>query len=187
MTATNSAEEILALDADAVIYSPLIPKPDEVAALLRSGKNVIYPGGLAVPQREAGRAHAGRCGGGQRHAARHRHPHPGGISEKFPLVFSAMATGVNFVRAEEFSGPAHLRRSRCGAPRQGIRRHAGTALSGPMQKMLDGGFIQAVKMVVDQVGFEIDPRVRATQEIAVATAPIDSPIGVIEPGPGRSS
>nr|MDT0523470.1 dihydrodipicolinate reductase [Streptomyces sp. DSM 41633] len=34
VTATNSAEEILALDADAVIYSPLIPNPDEVAALL---------------------------------------------------------------------------------------------------------------------------------------------------------
>lgn len=57
-----------------------------------------------------------------------------------------------------------------------------TALSGPMQKLLDGGFIQAVKMVVDQIGFEADPRIRSSQEIAVATAPIDSPIGVIEPG-----
>ena len=51
-----------------------------------------------------------------------------------------------------------------------------------MQKMLDSGFIQAVKMVVDQIGFNADPKVRATQEIAVATAPIDSPLGVIEPG-----
>jgi 2,4-diaminopentanoate dehydrogenase len=56
------------------------------------------------------------------------------------------------------------------------------ALSGPMQKLLDGGFIQAVRMVVDAMGFRADPQVRATQEIAVATAPIDSPIGVIEPG-----
>src|SRR5689334_4584202 len=37
--ATSSVEEILALDADAVIYAPLLPNPDEVAALLRSGKN----------------------------------------------------------------------------------------------------------------------------------------------------
>ena len=33
VTATNSIDEILALDADAVIYAPLIPNPDEVAAL----------------------------------------------------------------------------------------------------------------------------------------------------------
>ena len=43
--ATNSVDEILALDADAVIYSPLMPNPDEVTALLRSGKNVVTPVG----------------------------------------------------------------------------------------------------------------------------------------------
>ena len=45
ITATNSIDEILALDADAVIYSPLMADPDEVAALLRSGKNVVTPVG----------------------------------------------------------------------------------------------------------------------------------------------
>lgn len=49
VTATNSIDEILALDADAVIYAPLIPNPDEVAALLRSGKNVITPVGWLYP------------------------------------------------------------------------------------------------------------------------------------------
>jgi hypothetical protein len=43
VTATNSVDEILALDADAVIYAPLMANPDEVAALLRSGKNVVTP------------------------------------------------------------------------------------------------------------------------------------------------
>ena len=41
VTATNSIDDILAIDADAVIYSPLMANPDEVAALLRSGKNVV--------------------------------------------------------------------------------------------------------------------------------------------------
>ena len=58
VTATNSVDEILALDADAVIYAPLMPNPDEVAALLRSGKNVVTPVGLGLSQR-AGRAR--RC------------------------------------------------------------------------------------------------------------------------------
>jgi hypothetical protein len=56
------------------------------------------------------------------------------------------------------------------------------ALTGPMKKLLDGGFIQSVRLCVDRVGFAADPRVRSSQEVAVATAPIESPIGVIEPG-----
>jgi hypothetical protein len=48
--------------------------------------------------------------------------------------------------------------------------------------MLDSGFIQAVKMVVAKMGFNADPKVRATQEVALATAPIDSPLGLLEPG-----
>src|SRR6476619_3064811 len=36
VTATNSLDDILALDADAVIYAPLLPNLDEVTALLRS-------------------------------------------------------------------------------------------------------------------------------------------------------
>ena len=51
-----------------------------------------------------------------------------------------------------------------------------------MLKMQDGLFIQAVKMVVDKIGFRADPKIRSSQEVAVATAPIESPIGVIEPG-----
>ena len=37
-------------------------------------------------------------------------------------------------------------------------------------------------MVVAELGFDADPRIETLQEVAVATAPIDSPIGVIEPG-----
>ena len=92
VTATNSAEEILALDADAVIYSPLIPNPDEVAALLRSGKNVITPVGWLYPsEKQAAPMRAAALEG---NATLHGTGiAPGGISEKFPLVFSAMATG----------------------------------------------------------------------------------------------
>jgi 2,4-diaminopentanoate dehydrogenase len=93
-----------------------------------------------------------------------------------------MSTAVTFVRAEEFSdlrsydAPDVLRYV------MGFGDTPDKALTGPMQKMLDGGFIQAVKMVVDAAGFNADPRIRARQEVAVATAAIPSPIGVIEPG-----
>jgi hypothetical protein len=37
-------------------------------------------------------------------------------------------------------------------------------------------------MVADEMGFAIEPELRTSHEVAVATAPIDSPIGPIEPG-----
>src|SRR5271155_4238775 len=49
VTATNSVDEVLALDADAVLYAPLMPNVEEVAALLRSGKNVVTPVGWFYP------------------------------------------------------------------------------------------------------------------------------------------
>src|ERR1700712_3092892 len=181
VTATNDVDEILGLDADAVIYSPLMPNPDEVAALLRSGKNVVTPVGWFYPgEKEAGPMRAAALSGGV--TLHGTGIAPGGISEKFPLLLSVMSTGVNFVRAEEFSdlrtydAPDVLRYV------MGFGDAPDKALTGPMQKILDGGFFQSVRLCVDKIGFAADPQIRTSQEVAVATGPIDSPIGVIEPG-----
>ena len=97
--ATNSLDDILALDADAVIYAPLLPNLDEVTALLRSGKNVIspigwfYPGASEAAPLEA----AAREGGVTLHGAGIG---PGAATELFPLLLSVMSTGGTFVRAE---------------------------------------------------------------------------------------
>ena len=181
VAATNDVAQILALEADAVVYSPLVPNPEEVAALLRSGKNVVSPVGWFYPsEKEAGPLRAAAHEGGV--TLHGTGIAPGGISEKFPLLFSIMSTGVTFVRAEEFSdlrtydAPDVLRYV------MGFGDTPEKALTGPMQKLLDGGFIQSVRMCVDSLGFAADPRIRTTQEIAVATAAIDSPMGAIQPG-----
>lgn len=181
VTATDNVDEILSLDADAVIYAPLVPNPDEVAALLRSGKNVVTPIGWFYPSdKQAAPLRAAALEGGV--TLHGTGIAPGGISEKFPLLVSALSTGVRFVRAEEFSDLRTYEAPDVVRHVMGFGGDPDTALSGPMQKLLDGGFIQAIKLIVDQVGFDADPRIRATQEIAVATAPIESPIGAIEPG-----
>ncbi|SBS78607.1 Dihydrodipicolinate reductase [uncultured Mycobacterium sp.] len=181
VTATSSLDDILALDADAVIYAPLLPNLDEVTALLRSGKNVVSPVGWFYPSESeaAPLEAAAREGNVTLHGAGIG---PGAATELFPLLLSVMSTGVTFVRAEEYSD---LRTY--GAP--DVLRHVmgfgGTpesALTGPMQKLLNGGFFQSVRLIVDRLGFAAEPLIRTSQEVAVATAPIDSPMGVIEPG-----
>ena len=179
--ATDSVEEILALDADAVVYAPLLPDVEQVAALLRSGKNVVSPVGWFYPsESEAAPLQAAcRDGGVSLHGAGIG---PGGATELLPLLVSVMSTGITHVRAEEFSD---LRTY--GAP--DVLRHVmgfgGTpesALRGPMQKLLNGGFFQSVRLIVDRLGFAAEPVIRTSQQVAVASAPIDSPIGVIAPG-----
>jgi len=179
--ATDSVEEILALDADAVVYAPLLPDIDDVAALLRSGKNVVTPVGWFYPSESesAPLQAAALAGNATLHGAGIG---PGAATELLPLLLSVMSTGITHVRAEEFSD---LRTY--GAP--DVVRHVmgfgGTpenALDGPMQKLLNGGFVQSVRLMVDRLGFDAEPVIRTSQQIAVATAPIDSPMGVIEPG-----
>ncbi|MGD9620103.1 MAG: dihydrodipicolinate reductase [Mycolicibacterium sp.] len=181
VTATDSIDEILALDADAVVYTPLMANPDEVAALLRSGKNVVTPVGWLYPSERSGAAlrAAALEGGATLHGTGIA---PGGMSEKFPLMLSAMSTGVTFVRAEEFSDLRTYQAPNVLRHVMGFGGPPEQALTGPMQKMLDAGFIQAVRMCVDQLGFAAEPRVRSAQEVAVATTTIDSPIGLIEAG-----
>ena len=108
--------------------------------------------------------------------------HPGGITERFPLMISALS------RASATSAP---RSSPTSAP-----TGAGTwcsevmlfgkapkvARKSPMLKLLGGGFGQSIDMVADALGFALDPEKRAIHEMAIATAPIDSPIGTIAPG-----
>ena len=97
-------------------------------------------------------------------------------------MVSAVSARVTHVRAEEFSDIRTY-----GAP--DVVRHVmgfgGTpdeALASPMAALLGGGFRSSVRMVVAEMGFAADPKIETVQEVAVATAPIDSPIGPIEPG-----
>jgi hypothetical protein len=181
VTATSSIEEVLAIEADAVVYSPLVADEGQVVRILESGKNVVTPVGWVYPNPASSQRVLAACerGGVTLHGTG---IHPGGITERFPLMVSAISARVTHVRAEEFSDIRTY-----GAP--DVVRHVmafgGTpeeALASPMVQLLGSGFKASVRMVVAEMGFDADPRVEALQEVAVATAPIDSPIGVIDPG-----
>jgi len=183
VAATTSVDEVLALDADCVMYSPLVAKDEEVKSILRSGKNVVTPVGWVYPDLNNARvkavADAAVEGGVTLHGSG---IHPGGITERFPLMVSSLSSAVTHVRAEEFSD---VRTYNAPDVVRHIMGFGGTpeeATRGPMAAMFESGFKMSVRMVADHMGFRIDPTIRATQEIAVATSDIASTVLPIAAG-----
>jgi hypothetical protein len=182
VAATNDERALLAQDADCVLYSPLMGKAEEVLRILESGKNVVTPLGWFYPFKTASAAameDACRKAGVTLHGTG---IHPGGITERFPLMVSALSRAVTHVRAEEFSD---IRTYGTTAVVRDIMLFGHTkesASKSPMLKILGGGFEQSLDMVADALGVELDAKKRTIHEMAVATAPIDSPIGPIAPG-----
>lgn len=179
--ATDDVDELLALDADCVIYSPMLADYAVVERILRSGKNVVTPLGWWYPDRSSTGRIDEACAEG--HSTLHGTGiHPGGITERFPLMVSALSGSVTRVRAEEFSD---IRTYGAQDVVRDIMLFGTTpevASTSIMLKILGHGFQQSILMVADVLGFPIEPEFRTSHEVAVATAPIASPIGTIEPG-----
>jgi len=181
VAATSSVDEALAIGADCVLYAPLLADPAVVGRVLRSGKNVVtpvgwwYPAPGQVDDLEAACADAGVTLHGTG-------IHPGGITERFPLMVSALSRAVTRVRAEEFSDIRTYAAPEVVRDVMLFGKAPEAARTSIMTTVLGHGFKQSVRMVADEMGFAIEPDLRTTHEVAVATAPIDTPIGVIEPG-----
>ena len=181
IAATNDIDALLGLDADCVIYSPFMADPRVVARVLASGKNVVtplnwfYPGGRDESRIEAACAEGGVTIHGTG-------IHPGGITERFPLMVSALAQSITHVRAEEYSDIRSY-----GAP--GVvgdimlfGKTPEEAAASMMPGILGDGFGRSIAMVGHALGFALDAELVVSHEVALATAPIESPIGPIQPG-----
>ena len=183
VAATSSIDEVLALDADCVVYSPLIPNDEEVVAILRSGKNVVTPVGWVYPDLSNPAVKAIADAALEAGVTLHGSGiHPGGITERFPLMVSSLSSAVTHVRAEEFSD---IRTYNAPDVVRHIMGFGGTpeeAIQGPMASLLENGFKMSVRMIADHMGFRIDPNIRTIQEIAVATSDIDYDPFPLRPG-----
>jgi hypothetical protein len=179
---TNDVEAILAMPADCVVYSPLLPQLDEVVRLLESGKNVVTPVGWFYPFHTPGVAEleaACRRGGVSLHGTG---IHPGGITELLPLTISALCRNVRHLRAEEFSDIRVYRAELVVREVMLFGKGPREAQASPMLDLLGFGFGQSIDMLAAALGVRLDDRKPTTHEMAVATAPIETPVGVIEPG-----
>jgi hypothetical protein len=108
--------------------------------------------------------------------------HPGGITERFPLMVSALSSAITGVRSEEFSDLRTYNSPLVVREVMGFGLTPEQAMAGPMAALLEGGFKASVRMVTDQLGFAAEPRIRSTQEVAVAVKGTDELIVPMEPG-----
>jgi 4-hydroxy-tetrahydrodipicolinate reductase len=104
--ATNSLEEIVALEPDCVLYMPHVNRIDEVCRILESGANIVStrmeyqnPAGLDAADRAAIEA-ACRKGGTSIHATGSS---PGFISEAMPIVLTSIARRLDKLTITEFA------------------------------------------------------------------------------------
>jgi hypothetical protein len=182
VVATNDVDEVLAIDAECVIYAPMLPNTDEVLRIVRAGRNVVTPTGWFFPFR----AHdVAGLEGELRQAGVSLHGtgiNPGGITEQLPAVLSGLCRNIRHVRAEEFSDIRTYASEFVVREIMLFGKPPEQAATSPMLAILGDGFGQSIDLVAAALGWELDAEKPATIEAAVATAPIDTPVGVLEAG-----
>ena len=113
--------------------------------------------------------------------------HPGGITERFPLMVSALSQSITHVRAEEFSDIRSYDAPSVVGDIMLFGKTPEEAAASMMPAILGDGFGQSIAMIGHALGFALDPELVVDHQVALATATIDSPIGPIPAGSHRGT
>jgi len=161
VAATSDVDALLALDADCVLYSPLMADAAELERILRSGKNVVTPLGWLYPWRGTDFAALEVACHAARVTLHGTGIHPGGITERFPLMISALSGSVTHVRAEEFSDIRTYAAVEVVRDIMLFGKTPEEAARSPMVSFLSGGFFQSIDMVAAELCVTLDPEKRS--------------------------
>jgi hypothetical protein len=194
VAATNSRDEILALDADCVLHMPLPslihgdrPEADDedILALLESGKNVISTVGYLYPKAqgpeiESKLRDAAVKGGVSLHGAG---LNPGFLGDVLPLALSSMSRRIERVHVLEISNFAYYPSPQImmDMMRMGLTTEAFEASAGRLKHWLGGLFRESVLMVADGLGARIE-EITETCELALAETDLHPAAGRIAAG-----
>ena len=98
------------------------------------------------------------------------------------LMVSALSRRIRHVRAEEFSDIRSYRAEAVVRDVMLFGKPPELAAKSPMLRILGAGFQQSIDMLAAGLGFALDAEKRTRHEMALATAQIETPVGVIAPG-----
>ena len=177
--ATTDVGQLLALDLDAIVYSPLHLDVDELASLLRAGVNIVTTAELMTGSNlgrddQAALEQAADVGGATLFGS--------GMNPGYAQLLAAVAAGISSgvqqvtvsesVDVSQFVSDANFEAMGWGRPR-GDAGHADDIRAGTAV------FAEAVEVLAQLLGVELDA-LRCDVELAHATEDIELPEMVIE-------
>jgi 2,4-diaminopentanoate dehydrogenase len=181
--ATDDVENMIALEADCVFYTPVIMDVDTVCRILRSGKNVVTTSGFFHPTddfAEYGAKIRAACQDGET-SFHGGGIHPGYAGDVLPLTLARVMNRIDKIHVYEVVNVL------TDAPLDhidwlGFGKDKEEFLTTP--SILGLGlpfFAQSMHMIADGLGVKID-EVTATVDAAVAVDDVPHELGVIPGG-----
>lgn len=190
VTATKDRDEILALDADCVLYMPQgemnpMGALDDICALLASGKNVvstavtslIYPASMG-PKVVDRLEKACAAGGSSFHATGIE---PGWASEVLPLTMSGLFRYVDSLTVQELLDYSSYASADMLFDIMGFGRPADADVPGANAALLGGTFRAPLMLVAEGFGATVDD-FDYDRQVWLAEEPFDVAAGRIEAG-----
>lgn len=188
--ATRSVDEILALDADVVLHTPLNPADtldahdDVIVRLLESGKSVITTVAHTFPQ-AMGADYAARF----ESACQRGHStlfgtgiNPGFVAERLSVLLTTMCTRVDSITTTEVYDCSEVQSPGFVFDLMGVGQPPEVVANGPrVQRVFNHIFGEVVGFVGQALKVKFD-EVRADHEFGVATRELHLPVGVVRPG-----
>ena len=188
--ATRSIDEILALDADVVLHTPLNPADtldahDEVILrLLESGKSVITTVAHTYPQ-AMGADYAARFEEACRRGGSTLFGtgvNPGLIAERLTVLLTTMCTRDDAITTTEVYDCSDVMSPGFIFDLMGVGQPPEAVANGPrVQRVFNHIFGELVGFVGHALKVKFD-EVRADHEFGVATREVRLPVGVVQPG-----
>lgn len=180
---TDDPAEMVAVDADCVLYMPQACDVDEVCRLLASGKNIVTtrgefhrPAGLDPETRERVEA-ACREGGTSIHSTG---VSPGFITEAMPLVLASLQRRLDLLAIDEFANLSQRDSPGLLFDLMGFGRPPG-GIDLARTAHFEHSFGPSLAMVADALSMPLDG-FEAYGELAVAPRTIGILAGTIEAG-----
>lgn len=167
--ATNDMAEVLGLDADVVLYAPLLASVDEICRILESGKNVVTPTGFTSIRDERVAARIGAAcqkGGVSFHGSG---IHPGFSGDRLPLILSAMSQRIDRIIVYEVIDMSRVNESWDMVEMLGFDMTPEAARANPpgLLEVMSGIFFESIALVAEGLGVEIE-RYEKHHEFALA-------------------
>jgi hypothetical protein len=169
LAATDDLEVIKALGADCVFYAPLTADIEEACMLLRSGLNVVTPGGVGWYETKHNRADLDKIEAACREGNTSIHGsgiHPGFAGDLLPLTLARIASRIDtihFYEVVNFGTDTLKYMEEMGMGRNPNEFSKGPNLLGDSAPF----FAESMTMVVEGLGKKVE---QLTMEVEVGTA-----------------